>query len=145
MPAYRYPDAIVTTDWLAKNLDTPNLRIFDCTTSLEISDNPKHPYRIVSGRADFETAHIPGAGFLDLQGDLSDPSSRLGFTLPPLPTLAAAFAHAGIDDGHRVILYSRTNPQWATRIWWMLRAIGFDNAAILDGGWDKWETEGHPV
>ncbi|MDQ7069514.1 MAG: sulfurtransferase [Rhodobacterales bacterium] len=145
MTAYKFPDAIVTTDWLADHLDTPNLRIFDCTTLLEASDDPKRIYNIISGRAGFETGHIPGAGFLDIQRDLSLRNSPFGFTMPPLPVLADAFASAGIDDSHRVILYSRTTPQWATRVWWMLRAIGFDNVAILDGGWDKWQAEGHPV
>ena len=145
MTDYKYPDAIVTTAWLADNLSAPNLRIFDCTTTLELSTNPRQPYRVVSGRADFESAHIPGAGFLDLQGDLSDRTSRFGFTMLPLPELAAAFAQAGIGDTDKVVLYSHNNPQWATRLWWMLRAIGFDNAAILDGGWEKWEAEARPI
>ena len=57
---------------------------------------------------------------------------------------ATAFARAGVDAGSRVILYSRGGAQWATRFWWMLRWIGFDNAAILDGGMETWVVEGRP-
>src|SRR5690606_39221378 len=55
------------------------------------------------------------------------------------------FGRRGIGDDAEVVLYSRGSPQWAARVWWMLRAIGFDRAAILDGGWEKWEREGRPA
>lgn len=143
--AWLYPDALVETDWLAANLDDPNLRIFDCTTYLRApGDDLDVPYIVESGRADFDAAHIPGAGFLDLQGELSDSSNSLRFTMPAPDVLSAAFAAKGIGDDTRVILYSRGAMQWSTRIWWMLRAIGFDNAAILNGGWEKWADEGRP-
>lgn len=142
---WRYPDALVETDWLAANLDDPNLRIFDCTTYLRApGDDLDVPYIVESGRADYEAAHIPGAGFLDLQNDLSDNAIPLRFTMPASDVLATAFAAKGIGDDTRVILYSRGAMQWSTRIWWMLRAIGFDNAAILNGGWEKWADEGRP-
>jgi thiosulfate/3-mercaptopyruvate sulfurtransferase len=54
-------------------------------------------------------------------------------------------AARGIGDGTRVVLYSRKTPQWATRVWWMMRAIGFDDAAILDGGIDAWMAEGRAI
>ncbi len=63
----------------------------------------------------------------------------------PFEELGRRFASLGIGDSTRVVLYSRKATQWATRVWWMLRAIGFDNAAILDGGFDKWAAEGRPV
>ncbi len=140
---YLYSDSLVTTEWLAANLDDPALRIFDCTTYLVYEGDG--PYRVVSGLADYQAAHIPGSGFLDLQGELSDAASPYRFTMLSLEALAAKFAARGIADGSRVILYSRKNMQWASRIWWMLRAVGFDAAALLDGGWDKWQAEGRPV
>jgi thiosulfate/3-mercaptopyruvate sulfurtransferase len=63
----------------------------------------------------------------------------------PVEELARRFAAKGIGEGTRVVLYSRKAIQWATRVWWMLRSVGFDNAAILDGGFDKWAAEGRPV
>jgi thiosulfate/3-mercaptopyruvate sulfurtransferase len=141
-----YPDALVETDWLNENLDDPSLRIFDCTTYLRApGDNMDIPYIVESGRADYETAHVPGAGFLDLQAELSDNSQPTRFMMPDPATLAAAFAAKGVSDETRVILYSRGAMQWAARIWWMMRSIGFDNAAILNGGWEKWEDENRPA
>src|SRR5204863_10153479 len=89
--------------------------------------------------------HVPGPAFLDLGAELSDPNSKLRFTLPPLDELTKAFAAKGIGHGTFVVLYSHATPTWATRIWWMLRAVGFDDAAILDGGLDKWKAEGRPL
>lgn len=142
---YLHPEAIVSTAWLAEHLDDPALRIFDGTTYLIYETGTGRPYRVESGRQDYEAAHIPGSAFLDLQGELSDPSSPFNFTMPPPEELAARLAAKGVGNGHRVVLYARRNMQWATRIWWMLRAIGFDDAAVLDGGFDKWQAEGRPV
>jgi len=91
MTTYRNLDAIVETGWLDDNLIDPTLRIFDCTTHLR-SDNlePGQPYRVESGRADYDRGHIPGAGFLDLQGELSDGGSKFRFMLPPAEQFAAA-------------------------------------------------------
>ena len=62
-----------------------------------------------------------------------------------LDDLAARFAAKGIGEGTRAVLYSRGSMQWATRVWWTLRAVGFDAAAVLDGGFDKWSAEGRPT
>src|SRR6185295_14368259 len=96
---------LVSTDWLAANLDDPDLRIFDCTVHLRPTDKGG-PYSIESGRADYEAAHIPGAAFLDLPGDLSDPDSGLNFTMPSPERFAAALGAAGVGPGTRLVLYS---------------------------------------
>jgi thiosulfate/3-mercaptopyruvate sulfurtransferase len=142
---FQHPNQLVTTEWLAANLNDPSLRIYDCTTYLIYETGTGRPYRVESGRADYDTAHIPGSAFLDLQGELSRNDSPFRFTMPAYDDLAARFASKGIGDGVRVILYSRKASQWATRIWWMLRSVGFDNAAILDGGFDKWAADKRPV
>ena len=145
-PRYRYPEAIVETDWLASNLDDATLRIFDCTTHLIYTpEGSADPYSVKSGREDYETGHIPGADFLDLQGELSVQASPFRFTLPPAEQFVDAVSRHGVGDGVRVVLYSTGNAQWATRIWWMLRAFGFDDAAVLNGGWQKWQAENRPV
>tara|TARA_B100000676_G_scaffold313453_1_gene394952 strand:+ start:1641 stop:2519 length:879 start_codon:yes stop_codon:yes gene_type:complete len=142
MSEWLYPDAIVETDWLEKHLDDENVRIFECTTYLHyMDDDPSLPYVVESGRSEYESSHIKGAAFLDLQGELSNPDSPFRFTMPAYDDLANRFAAKGVGDGFRVVLYSRVAMQWATRIWWMLRSVGFDNAAILNGGWEKWEAE----
>jgi thiosulfate/3-mercaptopyruvate sulfurtransferase len=134
---------LISTEDLARRLGAPGLRVFDCTTYLR--PKPEGGYNAESGRANYNTGHIPGAAYLDLQADLSDISSKLRFTLPPLEALAKAFAAQGVGHGTFVVLYSHASPVWSSRIWWMLRAVGFDDAAILDGGLDKWKAEGRPL
>ena len=141
-PRYAFPDAIRSTAWLAAHLDDPDLRVFECTTYLRYETGTGRPYRVESGRADYDAGHIPGAAFLDLQGEISDPSSGFNFTMPAADDLAARLAARGIGAGTRVVLYARGSLQWATRVWWMLRAIGFDDAAILDAGFETWLAEG---
>src|SRR4029453_767681 len=78
-------------------------------------------------------------------GELSDLSSKLRFTMPSTEQFAGAMSRHGLGEATRAVLYSAGNIMWATRIWWMLRAFGFDAAAVLDGGWEKWAAEGRPV
>lgn len=137
---------LAQTEWLAERLDDPSLRIFDCTTKLEPpAPGSDAPYEVVSGRADYDAAHIPGAGFLDVQGELSDPDARLPFTAPSKSHFAAAMSRHGVGEGAHVVLYSAGTPAWATRVWWLLRLFGFDDAAVLDGGWERWLAEGRSV
>ncbi|MBV9859679.1 MAG: sulfurtransferase [Alphaproteobacteria bacterium] len=143
LDAFAHPEFLVDTEWLAGRLDDPQLRILDCTTHL-IPD-PKVTYTVVPGREDFERGHIPGAQFVDLQADLSAQNHELRFMLPSADEFAAAMGRFGVGEGTRVVTYSTANPQWATRVWWMLRVFGFDNAAVLDGGFQKWQREGRPV
>ena len=142
---FLHPDQLVSTQWLAAHLGDANLRIFDCTTYLIYETGTGLPYRVESGAKDYGGGHIPGSGFLDLQGELSVQNSPFRFTMPEANDLAQRFAAKGIGEDTRVILYSRKASQWATRVWWMLRAIGFDTAAILDGGMDKWLAEKRPT
>jgi thiosulfate/3-mercaptopyruvate sulfurtransferase len=140
---YAHPEFLIETDALERALGDPALRVFDCTTNL-IPD-PKTTYQAVPARADFEKGHIPGAQFIDLQADLSDNRRRFRFMLPSAEAFAAAMSRFGVGEGTRVVLYSTANPWWATRVWWLLRVFGFDDAAVLDGGWQKWSREGRPV
>jgi thiosulfate/3-mercaptopyruvate sulfurtransferase len=140
------PDALITTQELAASLGQPDLRIYDCTTYLDPAPaGGDDPYIVVAGRRTFEEAHIPGADYLDLQGEFSDQATRLRFMLAPLEQLEAAFGRHGLHAGARVVLYSIGTMMWATRFWWMLRALGFDGARVLDGGFDKWRAEGRPT
>ena len=145
MPAagFAHPGFLIDTETLERQLGDPALRVLDCTTHL-IPD-PKITYQVVPGRADFEKGHIPGAQFVDLQADLSDNGHRFRFMKPSAEAFAAAMRRFGVGEGTRVVTYSTTTPQWATRVWWLLRVFGFDDAAVLDGGWQKWAREGRPV
>src|ERR1700704_3884144 len=133
---------LITTAELAGIIDQPDLRLFDCTTYLEPAPaGSTVPYLAVPGRHTFEAGHIPGADFLDLQGEFSDQRTELRFMMPATAQLEAAFGRHGIGADSRVVLYSIGTPMWGTRFWWMLRSLGFENAAVLDGGFDKWKAE----
>jgi len=142
----RDPRALITTAELASLIGQPGLRVYDCTTYLEPPPpGDDDPYVAVPGRRTFEEAHVPGADFLDLQGEFSDSTTRLRFMMPPTAQLEAAFGRHGLGAEGRVVLYSIGSMMWATRFWWMLRSLGFDGAAVLDGGFDKWKAEGRPT
>jgi thiosulfate/3-mercaptopyruvate sulfurtransferase len=139
-------DGLITAAELADLLDRPDLRLFDCTTYLEYQpEGSGIPYIAVPGRHTFEAGHIPGADFLDLQGKFSVPNIELHFMMPATTQLEAAFGRHGIGVDSRVVLYSIGSAMWATRFWWMLRSLGFENVAVLDGGLDKWKAEGRAI
>ncbi len=141
--SFVHPEYLVSTDWLAAHLDDPDLCILDCTVFL--APDPEITYRVVPGREEFEKAHIPGAHFADLHNDLSDKSQPYRFMLPNAEQFAAAMGRLGVGEASRVILYSGNTLWWATRLWWMLRVYGFDRAAVLDGGLQKWKTDGKRI
>ncbi|MDH3680336.1 MAG: rhodanese-like domain-containing protein, partial [Acidimicrobiia bacterium] len=120
-----------------------DLRVFDCTVVLRRSGDG--PFEVESGRRAYDDGHIPGSAFLDQVDELSDPSSDLRFTALAPEALAHAFGRRGIGAGTRVVLYDRAFNMWATRAWWLLRSIGFDSAAVLDGGWRAWGADGREV
>ena len=137
---------LISTAELADILDRPTLRLFDCTTYLEPApEGSSVPYLAVPGRHTFEAGHIPGADFLDLQGEFSDESTELRFMMPDTAQLASAFGRHGVSDDCEVVLYSIGTPMWATRFWWMLTSLGFEKLAVLDGGLDKWKLEGRAL
>jgi thiosulfate/3-mercaptopyruvate sulfurtransferase len=137
---------LISTDALAEKLARPDardrLRLFDATVHLRPAQ--PGPYVVESGRADYEAAHIPSAAFVDLARELSDTASPLRFTMPTADALAAALSAHGLSNEHDCVIYSSTSPMWATRLWWMLRSMGFD-AAVLDGGLPKWKAEGRAL
>ena len=131
---------LIDGDELEARFSDESLRLYDCTTWLH--PDPSRIYRVESGRAAYEAEHILGADFLDLTDELADPESDFNFMMPAPEVLARTLGAHGINSGSDVVLYSRDNIHWATRVWWMLRAIGFDRASVLDGGFDKWQMEG---
>jgi thiosulfate/3-mercaptopyruvate sulfurtransferase len=136
-------DTLVSADWLEGHLGDPDLVILDCTVVIE--PDGSGGLRSVNGRANYETGHIPTAGFADLLGDLSDSDSPFDFAMPSPEQFAAAMERLGVSDNSRVVLYDASGSVWAARVWWMLRWIGFDRAALLDGGLNAWTAGGRPL
>jgi len=143
MAGFVHPQYLVETDWLEQNLSNPDVVVLDCTTHLIVQ--PSGPYKIVPGREDFEKGHVKGAQFCDVSRDVSDTAHKFNFMRQKPDDFAAAMRRFGVSNGTRVITYSTANPWWATRVWWLLREFGHDNAAVLNGGWKKWSAEGRPT
>ncbi len=135
-------DHLVSAGWLEKELGAPDLRVLDCTVGLTFNEDSG--FEIQGGQAGWEQVHIPSSRHVDLLGELSDPSSPVPLMLPSPEQFAAAMGRLGIGDDSRVVLYDGQANMWAARVWWMLRAYGFDRAAVLDGGLPAWLAEGRP-
>lgn len=127
---------LVTTEWLAGELGKTDIRVIDASLFLPAHDR--------NARAEFESAHIPGAVFFDIE-EISDLTSPLPFMLPPPEKFASRMQALGLGDGSRIIVYDNSPLKSAARAWWMLTLFGAHEVAILDGGFAKWQAEGRPV
>jgi thiosulfate/3-mercaptopyruvate sulfurtransferase len=138
----KLPGVIVDTDWLEENLHNPDVRIIDSHYFLEYTEDG---VSLTSGRSAWEKSHIPGSLFVDLLEELSDKQTELPFMMPSASQFADVMSRNGADDGSAVVIYDRTTSMWASRLWLMLKECGFNNAAVLDGGWTKWVKDKKPV
>jgi len=134
---------LVTTDWLSQHLGDPDLVVLDCTVHTIMEEDGS--YHNVSGRADYKCGHIPSAGFADLTAELSDTDSPIEFAVPTPEQFCTVMGKLGVGDSSRVVLYDGFMSAWAARVWWMLRWVGFDRAAILDGGLNAWTAAERPL
>jgi len=118
--------------------DDPSYVIVDCRFKLD---------DVEWGRREYAAAHIRGAVYADLNHDLSGPRSGTNgrHPLPDAHALAHTFSRLGIASGVQVVAYDQSNGMFASRLWWMLRWLGHDAAAVLDGGLAKWVAEGRPT
>ncbi len=139
---------LVECDWLAAHLDAPELRIVECTSQLPnyFEASAADGLERISGRPEFDEEHIVGATYVDLLHELSDQSqTNFMYAMPSGDQFASVMSAIGVGEGTAVVLYDRGMNSWASRIWWMLRCFGFDNAAVLDGGWTTWSARKLPI
>lgn len=129
-------DDLVSTDWLEKELGAPDLRVIDASYFLPDSGR--------DARAEFESEHIPGAVYLDLD-EVSDSDSPFPHMMPPEHKFASRMQSLGVRDGARIVVYDNSPLHSAARVWWMLKSFGAHYVALLDGGFQKWKAEGRPV
>jgi thiosulfate/3-mercaptopyruvate sulfurtransferase len=135
---------VVSTQWLADHLGADNLVVLDATALPFVAPNGRTGY--LTGHEQYlVSGHVPGAVFADLIDEFSDPDGSYPFTRPDAERFAAAAAAVGVSDHSTVVVYDSLVGQWAARVWWLFRAFGFDNAAVLDGGLVKWRAEDRPV
>jgi thiosulfate/3-mercaptopyruvate sulfurtransferase len=129
---------LIQAEDLAARLQEPRLRIFDCRFDLARPDY---------GRRRYEDEHLPGATYADLNRDLSAPASRASgrHPLPAPGDFAARLRAWGVNADSEVVAYDDGNGMYASRLWWMLRWLGHDEVAVLDGGMRRWEQLGLPL
>jgi len=131
---------LITAAELVEHLDDPDWVIVDSRFKLADAEQ---------GRKDYESAHIPGAVYAHLDKDLSGPIIR-GVTgrhpMPEVEKIRAVFSRFGIDSTIQVVTYDDVGGALAAgRVWWLLRWLGHERVALLDGGWQTWERKGLPV
>jgi len=129
-------DSLVSTEWLASEMDASDLRVVDA--SWHLPDAQRDP------AADYVAGHIPGAVFMNL-GELVDSNAAFDNTLPGAEKFASRMQSLGLGDGSRVVVYDDSAVKSAARGWFMLKLYGMHDVAILDGGLAKWKAEGRPL
>ena len=127
---------LVTTDWLAAELNAPNLRIFDASFYL--------PTESADAQAVFAAAHIPGAHFFDLDA-VADQETSLPHMAPTAGRFERMLCQLGVSSTDRVVFYDQKGLFSAARGWWLMRLFGHLESAVLDGGLPKWRAEGRAV
>ena len=127
------PRTLVSTDWLARHLRDPDLRILDASWYL--------PAQNRDAKAEYDKAHIPGARFFDID-DIAETRSALPHMAPPVEKFMSRMRAMGVGDGHQVVVYDGAGIFSAPRVWWTFRLKGKTDVAVLDGGLPKWLAEG---
>jgi thiosulfate/3-mercaptopyruvate sulfurtransferase len=132
-------NTLITTGELANLTGRPDVVVCDVRHDLARPD--------AWGEAQYRAGHIPGAVFVHLDRDLSAPKTGTNGRHPlPSPEAAAAlFGRLGIAVGKQVVAYDQGGGMFAARLWWMLQWLGFEAAAVLDGGYAKWVAEGRAI
>ena len=133
---YTNPAALVETDWVADNINSPTLKILDASYHLPNVDR--------DANAEYLDHHIPGAVRFDIDA-VKDPEASLPHMIPSAEVFAAKVGALGISNDDRVVAYDAYGMMSAARVWWMFRLFGHENVAVLNGGYPKWLAEGRPT
>lgn len=129
---------LINTQTLVARLGQKDQIIFDCRFNLADT---------TAGEQAYQSSHIPDAVYLDLDRDLSSPiSARTGrHPLPDVATLATKLAAFGLNENTQVFVYDDNSGAFAARAWWLLRSLGHEAVAVLDGGWSAWLAAKAPL
>ncbi len=128
----------VSTEWLARNLGRPGLRVLDASWYFASQNRDT--------LAEFTERRIPGAQFVDVDEVSAPDTHPLPHMVPDAALFAAKIGALGIGDGDTVVTYDTAGiATAAARVWWMFRLFGHDKVAVLDGGLPKWLAEGRPT
>lgn len=131
-------NTIIDAKSMHARLDDPSLVVIDARFNL---------FDVDEGRAAYSSAHIPGAVYAHLDDDLSGPplTDAGRHPLPSLQAMEALFSRFGIGADSQVVAYDQRDGMIAARVWWMLRYMGHQAAAVLDGGWKAWTSVAYPT
>jgi thiosulfate/3-mercaptopyruvate sulfurtransferase len=130
------PKTLVSTDWLAAHLNDPDLRVLDASWYM--------PAQGRDAKAEYDSGHIPGARFFDID-EISDHRSALPHMAPPVEKFMSRMRAMGVGDGHQVVVYDGAGLFSAARVWWLFRLMGKTDISVLDGGLPKWKAEGREL
>ncbi|MDA1089204.1 MAG: sulfurtransferase [Proteobacteria bacterium] len=134
---YAHPEALVSTEWLADNLNAKGVRVVDASYFL--------PGVKLDAKTEYAARHIPGAVWFNID-DICLAGTDLPHMLPDEETFSAKVGALGIGDGDKVIVYDPNGGGMAAaRVWWTFRVFGHDDAALLNGSLPKWLAEGRPT
>ncbi|MBL4603050.1 MAG: 3-mercaptopyruvate sulfurtransferase [Emcibacteraceae bacterium] len=128
--------SLISTNWLAKNISDPNIRIFDSSWHM--------PALGRDAQAEYEEGHIDGSLYFDID-EISDLDIPLPHMMPSAEKMASRLRKFGLNNRDHVIVYDNSNGNSATRGWYMLKSFGHKNVSILNGGFTKWISEGRPI
>ncbi len=135
MSGFARPELFATPEWLAENIGRPDLRVLDVRWRTD-----------GSARTLYLTGHVPGAVHLDWRESVTQVAEGgTAFLLADPDRMAEAMSRAGVGNGTSVVVYDDTLGYYASRVWWSLRAYGYEAARVLEGGWPAWVAAGHPV
>jgi len=127
---YAHPNALATTEWLEAHLDDPTVRIIASADA-----------RLPTHKDSYNAGHIPGAIYLNVIAELSDPQSKVPMMILPSEAFETLMGRLGINSATTVVVYDDEGGLWAARLWWALRYYGHDAVKLLDGGLAKWKAE----
>ena len=140
-------DPLAKTGWLQDHLKDPNLCVVDIRGYVKKTDlgDGRQGAEYLPAREEYVESHVPGAVFVDWTHDITDPDDPVPAQVAPPERFADLMGSLGIGDDTHVVVYDHAGGQFATRLWWALTYYGHDLVSVLDGGWNKWVSEGRPT
>ena len=134
MPSLHLPGSLVSVDWLNENKDHCDLLILDASWFMPAAGR--------DGKIEWEQAHIPGSLFFDFDRKICDLNSHLPHMMPDEEIFQNSAQKLGINQSSMIVVYDSLGIFTSPRVWWMLKAMGAKNVAVLDGGLPAWEAHG---
>ncbi len=137
MSSLQLPSSLVDVEWLHSHLNNPQLVIFDASWHMPATQRDAYE--------EWRHEHIKNARYFDFDQTICDTYSDLPHMMPDAETFTREVQRLGLNDDSVVVIYDSLCMFSAPRVWWMLRAMGFDNCALLDGGLPAWHSAGYDV